>query len=210
QGVYGMAVVTALTVQNTQGISAVHPVSPRVVRAQIAGVLADLPVDAVKIGVLGGPATVRAVLGALEGWRGPLVLDPVGVAKGGWTLQSPATIRVLLQLAARATVVTPNLDEAPSFPGGVRLLKGGHGEGDVLVDRLLEDQRELARWAHPRLASVHTHGTGCVLASTLAARLALGDDLVTACGLAISYVQRQIIRSMPGLGEGRGPLWQVD
>lgn len=214
QGVYGMAAIAALTVQNTHGVRAVRLVTHDVLRAQIEAVLDDMPVDAVKIGMLGTRAAVRAVTAALEGWSGPLVIDPVGVAKGGRTLQGPATIQALSDLASRATLITPNLLEDWAFPGRPRLVKGGHGDGARLTDVLYLDVgaglSELRRWGHPRIDSPHTHGTGCVLASTLTARLALGDDLVTACDVAITYVQRQIRRSMEGLGGGRGPLWQVD
>jgi hydroxymethylpyrimidine/phosphomethylpyrimidine kinase len=92
----------------------------------------------------------------------------------------------------------------------VRLVKGGHGEGDWLVDALVDGAgRELARWEHPRVPSVHTHGTGCTLASAIAAGLAKGEGLIAACDAGIAYVQAEIRRSSGGLGRGRGPLWQV-
>ncbi len=213
QGVYGMAVITALTVQNTHGVRGVRLVTEDVIRAQIDAVLDDVPVDAVKIGMLGTRAAVRAVTAALARWTGPLVIDPVGVAKGGWTLQGPATIKALADLATRATLVTPNLLEEWAFPTCPRLVKGGHGEGARLSDvlYLIESGMvlEARRWSHPRIDSLHTHGTGCVLASTLAARLAIGDPLEAACDIAIAYVQRQIRASIGGLGGGNGPLWQV-
>jgi hydroxymethylpyrimidine/phosphomethylpyrimidine kinase len=209
-GGYAMAAIACLTVQNTHGVLGVHPVDPLLVEAQVRAVLQDMPVDAVKIGMLGSPDTVNAVHRALAEWRGPLVLDPVGVAKGGRTLQDPATFVALRALAGMATLVTPNLDEAPFFPTGPRLLKGGHGLGEALTDVLYgADDRELARWEHPRVPSPHTHGTGCTLASAIATRLAHGDGVAEACGAAVAYVQQQIRGSAAGLGGGRGPLWQT-
>lgn len=209
-GAYGMAAIAALTVQNTHGVRAAQVVDAGWLHAQVRAVLDDLPVDAVKIGMLGSAANVRAVADALADWDGALVLDPVGVAKGGRTLQDAATLTALQALAARATLITPNLDEAPFFPRGPRLCKGGHGHGAELLDVLLDDAgQERARWSHPRVPSPHTHGTGCTLASAIAARLAAGDTLEAACGVGIAYVQRQIRASVEGLGGGRGPLWQV-
>lgn len=209
-GCYGMAAVAALTVQNTLGVSGVEVVDAALLYGQVRAVLDDLPVDVIKVGMLGSPENVRAVARALEGWSGQLVIDPVGVAKGGRLLQGDGTLLALHDLADRATIITPNLEEAGTFSRGVRLVKGGHGEGELLVDTLVDTHGcEVARWDHPRIASVHTHGTGCTLASALAARLAHGDALVDACSVAIAYVQRQIAASTGGLGRGRGPLWQV-
>lgn len=209
-GCYGMAAIAALTVQNTLGVLAVMPVEPAWLEAQVRAVLDDMPVDAVKLGMLGTPGNVRAVERALERWPGALVVDPVGAAKGGRSLQGADTLVALQRLAGRAAVVTPNLEEAWAFPRGVRLVKGGHGDGDRLADVLVDDAgRELARWEHPRVSSLHTHGTGCTLASAIAARLARGEGVVAACGAAITYVQEQIRASSAGLGRGRGPLWQV-
>ena len=209
-GGYAMAAIACLTVQNTHGVHAVAPVDPQLVEAQVRAVLQDMPVDALKIGMLGTPGIVHAVRRALSDWRGPMVLDPVGVAKGGRTLQDPATFTALRELARAATLVTPNLDEAPFFPNGPRLLKGGHGDGDTLTDVLYDaDDQEVARWSHPRIPSPHTHGTGCTLASALATRLAHGDTLRDACEAAIAYVQLQIAASAHGLGGGRGPLYQT-
>ena len=209
-GAYGMAAIAALTVQNTLGVLSVREVEPAWLVAQVRAVLDDIPVDVIKVGMLGSPANVRALSRAIAGFRGALVVDPVGIAKGGRALQGEDTLRALQELAGRATVVTPNLEEAWAVRGGVRLIKGGHGEGELLVDRLLDAQgRETARWEHPRIPSVHTHGTGCTLASALAARLACGDPLPGACSTAICYVQAQIAASSAGLGRGRGPLWQL-
>lgn len=209
-GCYGMAAVAALTVQNTRGVSGVEVVGAALLYAQVRAVLDDMPVDVIKVGMLGSPENVRVVARAIEGWSGQLVIDPVGVAKGGRLLQGDETLRALHELSDRATILTPNLEEAGAFTRGVRLVKGGHGEGELLVDTLVDTRGcEIARWDHPRIASVHTHGTGCTLASVLAARLGHGDALVDACSVAIAYVQRQIAASSRGLGRGRGPLWQV-
>ena len=196
--VYGMAVITALTVQNTRGVRSVHPMDPAIVRAQIEAVFDDLPVDVVKIGMVGdAAAAIAAAIPA--GVR--IVLDPVMVAKDGTALLRGS----LAPLLARAMLVTPNLSEAEVLgPLDVpTLIKGGHGTGDEVVDRL--GARE---WRHPRLP-VHAHGTGCTLSSAIAAYLARGFPLEEACERAIAYVSGLLAVSLEiggGLGGGHPPL----
>lgn len=206
-GVYGTSAVTALTIQDTRGVRAVHPVAPEVVAAQIAVVLGDFDVHAVKLGMLADAAVIHAVEVALRGWRGPLVLDPVLRAKDGTALVDPDALAALRRLAARATLVTPNRDEAPILgPIPVpTLVKGGHAEGAVVVDELHVDGR-VHRFAHARHPARHTHGTGCTLASAIAARLALGEPLVDAVGGSIAYVAGLVARGTTGIGHGNGPL----
>jgi hydroxymethylpyrimidine/phosphomethylpyrimidine kinase len=215
RGVYGMSALVALTAQNTRGVHAVALVEPDILRAQIAAVFDDLPVDAVKIGMLGDAARVHAVADALEaafarfGPR-PVVLDPVMVAKGGAPLLQPDAVAALRErLVPLATIVTPNAPEAAvlgPLPGAV-LRKGGHDEGDTVVDRLLVDEREVARWTHPRVATANTHGTGCTLSSALTAALARGRSLPEACGEAVAWTAELVRRAAAGsVGGGHGPL----
>jgi len=226
-GAYGMSAVTAVTVQNTVGVSAVHPVPPEIVAAQIDAVLDDLGADAIKIGMLGEAPVVRAVARCLRARvpAVPVVLDPVLLAKGGAPLLADAAVEVLREeLLPLATVVTPNLPELARLTGlpvateaerrraagelarrgPAVLVKGGHGEGEEVVDLLLVDGT-WHRFAHPRLAVRSTHGTGCTLAAALAARLAAGEALPAAAAGAIEYVAGAIAAAYP-LGEGVGPV----
>jgi hydroxymethylpyrimidine/phosphomethylpyrimidine kinase len=228
RGVYGMAVLTALTAQNTQGVSGVHLVPPGFVADQIAAIRADLPVDAVKIGMIAGAGTARAVAAALAGLPAPVVLDPVMVAKGGHPLlpaEAVAAVReALLPLAA---VITPNLPEAAALLGcppaqdrtgmeaqaralmalGPRavLLKGGHLEGEDSPDLLLTPAGAL--WLEgARTPTRNTHGTGCTLSAALAAELAKGADLPRAARAAKDFTARAIAAADGlGLGQGHGP-----
>jgi len=222
-GVFGAAAVTALTVQNTLGVSAVHPVEASVVRDQLAAVLEDLPVAAVKIGMLGGLEVLRAVSAVLaeKGQGIPVVLDPVLRSTSGYPLlPRPALEALLNQLLPRISLLTPNLRElelletvvgdlpAHCAAQGVALLvKGGHGSGDVLEDRLLLPDGAVHRFRHPRVDSPNLHGTGCALASAIAARLARGEPMALAVGGAIAYLQGRI-RAGRGwrMGGGDGPL----
>ncbi len=209
--VYGMSVITAITAQNTLGVTGVWPVPPEGVRAQLAAVFADLPVDAVKIGMLGDTATIEVVADFLAALptRPPIVLDPVMIAKGGSPLLRADAVAALRErLVPLATLVTPNLPEAEvlgDLGGATVLYKGGHAEGAVVVDRLVGPgfARE---WRHPRVASRNTHGTGCTLSSAIAAGLARGLSLADACEQGITYVSRLLVASVESLGGGHGPL----
>jgi hydroxymethylpyrimidine/phosphomethylpyrimidine kinase len=225
---YAMTAVTAVTVQDTNGVHGVHDVPPDIVAAQIACVLDDIGADAVKIGMLGTPETVDAVASALAGRAAgvPLVLDPVMVAKGGAALMGAAALEMLRhRLLKLAHVITPNLPEAEALAGvaiageaamhaaaqrllalGVPavLLKGGHLDGPEVVD-LLATQDGITVFRSPRIATRSTHGTGCTLASALAAGLAQGLPLVAATARARAYVHAAILAA-PGFGHGHGPL----
>ncbi len=213
RGVYGMSVLTATTAQDTRGVHDVHLIPPEHVRAQLRAVLGDLPVDAIKLGMLADAARIDAVADVLEGLRvrPPVVLDPVMVAKGGAPLLAPDAVTALRRrLVPLATVVTPNIPEADALgdiPGAV-LLKGGHATGAVVRDVLMVDGVERRAWSHPRHASVDTHGTGCTLAACVAAELARGATLEDACGDAIAFVADLLARgpSRGRLGGGHGPL----
>jgi hydroxymethylpyrimidine/phosphomethylpyrimidine kinase len=230
-GVYGMSAITALTAQNTREVRAVLAVPPEMVAAQIDAVFEDIGVDGVKIGMLANAAIVRAVAGRLrvhlQGRAIPVVLDPVMVAKSGDALLQDDAVEAILQdLLPLCTVVTPNLPELARLTGlpvateeerliaaaelatrgaGIAVLaKGGHAEGDEVVDLLLQEGR-VVRYAGARLAAGSSHGTGCTLSSALAARLAAGDSLPRAVEGAIAWLRGALAAAYP-LGGGTGPV----
>jgi hydroxymethylpyrimidine/phosphomethylpyrimidine kinase len=226
-GGYAASAITAVTVQNTLGVSAVHPIPPEVVLAQARAVLDDIGADAVKTGMLGDVAMVEAVAEALDAAAGvPAVVDPVITAKGGAALLGSGAIAAVRdQLAPRAALLTPNAPEAEALTGlpvrttddlrrageallkaGARavLMKGGHVEGERVVDVLMTAAGETL-FEGERLATRHTHGTGCTLASACAAGLAQGLPLEAAVARAWDYVRQAMLRA-PGLGAGHGPL----
>ncbi len=224
-GAYGEAVVTLLTVQNTRTVSAVEVLDPAFVTAQLDAVLADIPPHAAKTGALGNAAVIAAVAERARDFGFPLVVDPVMVSKHGAPLIADEAVDALVgRLLPHAALVTPNLAEAARLTGapvedaagmeraarriaamGPRhvLVKGGHLAGDAM-DLLLSDGRVHA-FAAPRIDSVHTHGTGCVLSASIAARLARGDTVPAAVAGAKDFVRRAIAGA-PGLGSGCGPV----
>jgi hydroxymethylpyrimidine/phosphomethylpyrimidine kinase len=233
-GAYGMSAVTAVTAQNTREVRAVHEIPAGVVAAQIDAVLDDLGADAIKIGMLANAATVRAVGERLRahfdrpgGGPVPVVLDPVMIAKSGdRLLREDAVAALVSDLLPLATLVTPNLPELTALtglPAGTEderlraaralaargpavLVKGGHGEGEEIVDLLLEGGR-IHRFAHPRLTTASTHGTGCTLSSAIAARLGAGEELPRAVAGAIAYLCGAIAAAYPlGPAGGHGPV----
>jgi hydroxymethylpyrimidine/phosphomethylpyrimidine kinase len=229
-GVFGVSAITAITAQNTLGVRAVQAVDARLVAAQIDAVAEDFTLAAVKIGMLANTEIVSAVAAAIDRHRlQPVVLDPVMIAKGGDALLSPdAVAAVQNELIPRATIVTPNLTEAEALTGrsildiaGMReaaadllragaravVIKGGHLEGPAID--LFVDAHRSEELSSPRILTKHTHGTGCTFASAIAARLALGDDLLSAVRAAKTYVHRAIALA-PGLGHGHGPLGTPD
>ncbi|MGE3143876.1 MAG: bifunctional hydroxymethylpyrimidine kinase/phosphomethylpyrimidine kinase [Hyphomonadaceae bacterium] len=225
-GSYAMSAITAVTVQNTLGVSAIHSVPPDIVRAQIDAVMADLGADCWKIGMLGGVETVEAVGAAIAAWPGQtIVLDPVMIAKGGAALLEDAAVEALRALLPAAALVTPNAPEAARLAGlavhdlesqkraaealvkqGARaaLVKGGHIDSPVVRDVLLH-AGGMEVFQSPRLHTKATHGTGCTLASAIAVGLAQGLDLGQAVPRARAYLMEAIARA-PGLGRGHGPL----
>ncbi len=218
-GGHAMTAITAITAQNTMGVQGVHAVPAEMVLMQIDSVVADIGIDAVKIGMIGSAATAAAVA---ERLRRPdmagaaVVFDPVMVATSGSVLADADTIRAFETLLDRAAVATPNLGELAALGGEAAVLahgcallaKGGHGEGDTVVDRLIEaDAGEVARWEAPRIATTNTHGTGCTLASAIATGLAQGMPLEPAVARARDFV-RLALMDAPGLGEGHGPMGQ--
>ena len=218
-GGHAMTAITAITAQNTLGVQGVHLVPADMVLAQIDSVTSDIGVDAVKIGMIGSAATAAAVAERLERpdlAGAAVVFDPVMVATSGAVLADPETIAAFRLLLRRATVATPNLPELDAL-GGVDavlahgcslLIKGGHGEGETVTDRLFETgEGEVARWEAPRIVTTSTHGTGCTLASAIAAGLAQGMPLEPAVARARDFV-RLALMDAPGLGAGHGPMSQ--
>lgn len=211
-GGHPMTAITAITAQNTLGVQAVHPVRTDMVMAQIDSVLADIGADAVKIGMIGSAETAHALADRLEALDLPVVFDPVMVATSGSVLADADVIAAFRRFLARATLVTPNLPELAALGGEavVRhqaralLVKGGHGEGPVIEDRLVEPAGE-QRWRHPRLDTTATHGTGCTLASAIATGLGQGMPLADATDRAIAFVQATLAAA-PALGQGHGPM----
>ena len=225
---YAATAITALTAQNTEGVFGVLPIPPEFVRQQIEVVLDDIGADAIKTGMLHDLPVIEAIAATLhERATGiPLVVDPVMVDKSGARLIDPAALEGLKRLLiARAEIVTPNLPEAEILCGraignveemraagevlltlGCRsvLVKGGHLSGETVADVLVTAAGARV-WESPRLVTRHTHGTGCTLASAIAAGLAQGMSVETAVDRARAYVQRAIAGA-PGLGRGHGPL----
>ena len=225
-GAHAMTAVTALTAQDTLGVHGVHWVPPGFVRLQMEVVLADLGADVVKTGMLGDAAIIAEVASVLRDRALPLVLDPVMVAKGGARLLDPAALDAMRGLLLPlATVLTPNVPEAEALLGcrihdhaaaleaaqallslgaPAVLLKGGHLAGPVVGD-ILATVAGVEVIEHARIDTRHTHGTGCTLASAIAAGLAQGMALGPAVRRAADYVHAAILAA-PGLGRGHGPL----
>ena len=229
-GVYGASVITALTAQNTRGVSGIHPVPPAFVAAQMDAVFGDLDVKSVKIGMVAQLATIETIAAALARWSPThVVLDPVMVATSGDRLLSPDAVAGLrTQLIPRASLVTPNLPEAaalldePVASGeaaiarqGNRLLafgcpavliKGGHGKGAESIDYLFTGNGTIALRA-PRISTDNTHGTGCSLSSAIAALLARGEALEAAVRNAKAFVTAAIAAAdRLDVGHGHGPI----
>lgn len=225
-GGFAMTAITAITVQNTLGVSAVHAIPSALVAAQMRACIDDLGVDAIKIGMIGPAATVMAVADVLATVRVPIILDPVMTAKGGASLlDDEAALALIERLLPLATVVTPNTpelamlaateieDAADALLAAQELLlqgpravlaKGGHLPGDTLTDWLVTRGGHIAFTAQ-RIETRHTHGTGCTLASALACGLGQGMALDAAVERARAFVAQGIARA-PGFGAGHGPL----
>ena len=213
-GGHAMTAVTAVTAQNTLGVQAVHAVPTDIVIAQINSVVADIGVDAVKIGMLGSAETATAVADWLEAVDVPVVFDPVMVATSGSTLADAATIAAFERLMGLASIVTPNLPELAALGGEAAILahgchvviKGGHGDGDVIIDRLLSPTGDLLHELRgKRIDTSNTHGTGCTFASALACGLGEGMPIADAFVRAIRFVRIALL-SAPDLGAGHGPM----
>jgi hydroxymethylpyrimidine/phosphomethylpyrimidine kinase len=226
-GVYGLSAITAVTAQNTLGVTAVETLSADLVTAQIEAVMSDLGADAAKTGMLANAAIVEAVAAAVEDLQIPLlVVDPVMIAKSGdRLLDDEALGAVKSELIRKAFLVTPNVPEAETLAGitirsdderreaarrihafgsSAVVIKGGHMPSPTIVD-LLYDGRHFVEFPTERIAGTNTHGTGCTFAAAVTAHLALGHPLEEAIREAQIYVA-EAIRHAPGLGGGHGPM----
>jgi len=230
-GVYGASVITALTAQNTLGVTAIHDVPPDFVAAQMAAVFDDLDIDAVKIGMLSQPTTIQTVASSLKRYEPAFtVLDPVMVAESGDPLIADESVQTLVdELFPLANLITPNLHEAArlldTIPAEDRdmmeeqagalidlganavLLKGGHSDGDEAADLLLTREGLLQWYSAPFIDTKNTHGTGCTLSSAIAARLGLGDELEEATAFAKRWLSKAISAADDlQIGQGAGPV----
>ena len=224
-GGHPMTAVTAITAQNTAGVSAVHPVPAEMILAQIEAVVSDIGVDAVKVGMIGGAFAAEQVAKRLERLKAeqpgiPIVFDPVMVATSGSALADDPTIAAFGRLMDVATITTPNLPELKRLTseddpvaaalhlvgahGCAVLIKGGHDEGEALADALIEEDN-MTSWQGQRIDTTSTHGTGCTLASAIAYFLAGGASLSDAVARAREFV-RIALHDAPGLGQGAGPM----
>jgi len=227
-GGHPMTAVTAVTAQNTLGVDAIHPIPAEMILSQIDAVIADIGVDAVKIGMIGSAFAAKQVATRLQELKSlqpdiPIVFDPVMVATSGGVLADDATIAAFGRLMDVATIATPNLPELKRLTseedpvagalhlvgahGCAVLIKGGHEEGDALADALIEEDN-MTSWQGQRIETTSTHGTGCTLASAIAFFLAEGSTLADAVARAREFV-RVAIHDAPGLGQGSGPIGQA-
>lgn len=229
-GVYGTSAITAITAQNTQSVTAIEELTPHIVATQINAVLSDMNVNAIKIGMLSSPQIITTVADCLKTFTGPIVLDPVMIAKSGDALLRPDAVSALISnLLPIATVLTPNLPEAARLLGQTKeattpdemqaqgmallelgpkaiLMKGGHAKGKVCTDLLITSNK-VSKIEAPRIATKNTHGTGCTLSSAIAAGLAKGYDLDTSVSKAHAYLQTAIANADAlNIGAGHGPV----
>jgi len=212
-GGYAMTAITAVTAQNTVGVTAIEVLSPEMVGAQIDACLSDIGVDAVKIGMLGSPAIAHVVADLLEGRTLPIVFDPVMVSTSGAVLAEEATIAAFERLMRIAALTTPNVAELAALGGrpamdarGVAYLaKGGDSEGPEVEDVLIRTGEADRPWRSPRIDTRHTHGTGCTLSSAVATFLGQGLELADAVGKAREFVRAALLAA-PGFGAGHGPM----
>ena len=225
-GGYAMTAITAVTAQNTRGVQGIEVMHPDLVMDQLDSCLTDIGADAIKIGMLGSPEIALRLAERLDTFSGAIVFDPVMVATSGSALADDATIGAFSSLMQIATVVTPNLPELAALTGRegigpdevfeaarqlaeeqdtIVLAKGGHGDGDQVIDYVVSSSGKIASFGHARIDTQHTHGTGCTLSSALATMLAHGQPLTHAIRIARAFT-RVAIEQAPGFGEGTGPL----
>ncbi|MCM8556589.1 bifunctional hydroxymethylpyrimidine kinase/phosphomethylpyrimidine kinase [Sphingomicrobium sediminis] len=221
-GAHPTTAITAITAQNTQGVSAVHPVPAEMVIEQIDAVLADFDVAAIKVGMTGSAFTTRAIADRLKQLDGkiPIIVDPVMVTTSGVALADEATVEAMGALFEIATLATPNMPEVVSLTGeedpiagalqlvgkhgSPVLLTGGHEEGEALADALIEDDN-ITSWQGTRIETDDDHGTGCTLSASIATFIGAGIGLNESIDRARMYV-RMGLHEAPGLGQGHGPL----
>ena len=225
-GGYAMTAITAVTAQNTRGVQQIAAMDADLVMDQIDSCLSDIGADGIKIGMLGSPEIAMRLAERLDTFSGPIVFDPVMVATSGSVLADDATIGAFGALMQIATVVTPNLPELAALTGRehiaaeevfdaarqlaeaqdtIVLAKGGHGDGDQVIDYVVSSSGKIASFGHQRIETRHTHGTGCTLSAALATMLAHGQPMTHAIRIARAFT-RAAIEQAPGFGEGSGPL----
>ena len=229
-GVYGTSAITAITAQNTCSVDAVSEVAPDMVAAQLKAVLDDIRVSSVKIGMVASPDTMCAIVEGLKDFAGPIVLDPVMVAKSGARLLHRDAVDALVQnLLPIADIVTPNLPEAAALLGsgiapdedemerqghriaglarGAALVKGGHADGPNCTDVLVDKDGCTTRHSSARISTGNTHGTGCTYSAAIAAGLAKGLSLKDAVAVGHSYLNGAIAAADElKVGKGHGPV----
>jgi len=221
-GCYGASVITSVTAQNTLGISDIHDLPTSVIKSQFEAVIDDLDVKVVKIGMLNSKEIIMTVDKLLKKAKIPFVLDPVMSAKDSTSLLEESALKELKSMMKKSFLLTPNIPEAEVLVGfeiktvedmkaaclqidaQSILLKGGHLEGNILVDILYHD-KNFYEFKHRKIQAKNTHGTGCTLASAIASQLALGETLPEACENAIEYVKKAILENY-STGQGSGSL----
>ncbi|MBX7527779.1 bifunctional hydroxymethylpyrimidine kinase/phosphomethylpyrimidine kinase [Qipengyuania vesicularis] len=225
-GGYAMTAITAVTAQNTRGVQGIEVMHPDLVIDQVDSCLDDIGADAIKIGMLGSPEIAMRLAERLDNFSGAIVFDPVMVATSGSDLADEATIAAFGALMQIATVVTPNLPELAALTEREEILphevfdaaselaeaqdtivlaKGGHGDGDQVIDYVVSSSGKIASFGHARIDTPHTHGTGCTLSAALTTMLAYGQPLTHAIRIARAFT-RAAIEQAPGFGDGSGPL----
>jgi hydroxymethylpyrimidine/phosphomethylpyrimidine kinase len=212
-GGFTMTAITAVTAQNSLGVTAVTVLPPEMVGAQIEACVSDIGVDAVKIGMIGSARNAHLVADRLEALDVPVVFDPVMIASSGSILADADTRAAFERLMALAALTTPNVpelaalggEEAMAARGVAYLAKGGDAPGDIVADRLLRPGQPPLSWSAPRIVTRHSHGTGCTLSSAIATGLGSGQGLVPAIERARTFV-RAALEAAPGFGAGHGPL----
>jgi hydroxymethylpyrimidine/phosphomethylpyrimidine kinase len=212
-GGYAMTAITAITAQNTRGVTGVEMLSPEMVAAQIDACVSDIGVDAVKIGMLGSAEIAVVVANRLEALDVPVVFDPVMISTSGSVLADDATVKAFERLMQLATLTTPNIAELEALGGDAAmhardvayLAKGGDAQGDVVEDRLVLPGRAPIAWSAPRIVTRHNHGTGCTLSSAIATGLGRGLALEDAIARGREFV-RAALEAAPGFGAGHGPM----
>ncbi len=229
-GVFGTSVITAVTAQNTKAVTAVQGIELDIIAAQIDAVLSDINVNAIKIGMLATSDIINTVVAALDGFDGPIVVDPVMIAKSGDALLADEAVKTLRDvLIPRATVLTPNLPEAAVLLGqgeattgqdaieqgkalcdlGAKtvVMKGGHASGEVCTDYLVESNGTITDLSVERIETKNTHGTGCTLSSSIASGLAKGLSVPDAFAQAHHYLNNAILAADTlDIGNGHGPV----
>jgi hydroxymethylpyrimidine/phosphomethylpyrimidine kinase len=212
-GGYAMTAITAITAQNSLGVTGVEVIAPEMVAAQIDACVSDIGVDAVKIGMLGSAEVAHVVADRLEALAVPVVFDPVMISTSGSVLADEGTVIAFERLMKLAALTTPNVPELVALGGAeamaardvVYLAKGGDAPGETVFDRLVTPGAPPFVWSAPRIETRHSHGTGCTLSSAIATELGRGADLIEAVETGRRFV-RAALEAAPGFGAGHGPM----